>query len=175
MKIAQVGVALTLLSSALLFAAQSPREQASVTVAGKAITIKYSAPSVRGRKIFGDGGRISRDPNYPVWRAGADEATSLHTDADLLIEGLSVPKGDYTIFVSLANPAKWQLIISKQTGEWGLSYSKDMDLGRVPMQMSKPPAPVETYKMTLTSTGSNAAQLQLAWENYVASVPITIK
>ena len=48
-------------------------------------------------------------------------------------------------------------------------------LGRVPMDMSKPPAPVETYKMTLSSTGPTAGKLQLEFENVVASVPFTVK
>jgi hypothetical protein len=55
----------------LATAQPSPADQTSVRVDGKAITIKYSAPSVKGRQIFGDGGLISGDPNYPVWRAGA--------------------------------------------------------------------------------------------------------
>ena len=50
-----------------------------------------------------------------------------------------------------------------------------MDLGRVKMNMSKPPAPIETYKMTLSSTGANAGKLQLEWDNYIASVPIMVK
>src|SRR5437867_115059 len=78
---------------------QSPAEQASVTVGGKAITIKYGAPSVRGRKIFGDGGLLAGDSTYPAWRAGANPATAFHTDADLEIDTLKVPKGDYTLYV----------------------------------------------------------------------------
>jgi len=152
----------------------SPPAQTSVTIAGKALTIKYSAPSVRGRQIFGEGGVISKDSTYPVWRAGANAATALHTDADLDIKGLAVPKGDYTIFV-LANTDPWQLIINKQTGQWGLTYKQDMDLGRVPMDMSKPASPVETYKITLSSTGGNNGKLQLEWENKIASVPFTVK
>ncbi len=152
----------------------SPPAETSVTIAGKTITIKYSAPSVRGRQIFGDGGVVSKDKTYPVWRAGANSATSLHTDADLMIKDLAVPKGDYTIF-ALVNTAPWQLIINKQTGQWGLTYNQAQDLGRVPMDMSKPPAPIETYKMTLSSTGPNAGTLQLEFENYIASVPFTVK
>ncbi len=152
----------------------SPPAEASVTIAGKAITIKYSAPSVRGRQMFGEGGVISKDKTYPVWRAGANAATALHTEADLDIKGLVVPKGDYTIF-ALVNATPWQLIVNKQTGQWGLTYNQAQDLGRVPMDMSKPPKPIETYKMTLSSTGPNAGKLQLEFENYVASVPFTVK
>ncbi len=152
----------------------SPPAETSVTIGGKALTIKYSAPSVRGRQVFGEGGVISKDSTYPVWRAGANSATAFHTDADLTIKGLSVPKGDYTLFV-LVNTDPWQLIINKQTGQWGLTYNKDMDLGRLPMDMSKPPAPIETFKITLSATGANTGKLLMEWADKVASVPFSVK
>ncbi len=152
----------------------SPPAETSVIISGKKLAIRYSAPSVRGRQIFGEGGVISKDKTYPVWRAGANAATAFDTEADLDIKGLAVPKGNYTLFV-LANTDPWQLIINKQTGQWGLQYNKDMDLGRVPMDMIKPPAPVETLKYTLSSTGGNRGKLQLEWENQIASVPFTVK
>lgn len=152
----------------------SPPAETSVTIAGKTITINYSAPSVRGRQIFGEGGVVSKDKTYPVWRAGANAATALHTDADLDVKGLAVPQGDYTLF-ALVNATPWQLIINKQTKQWGLTYNQDQDLGRVPMDMSKPAAPIEIYKMTLSSTGPNTGKLQLEFENFIASVPFTVK
>ena len=175
----QVGRTLAVAVSALIaghFAyAQSPPAQASVTLAGKKLSIMYSAPSVHGRKIFGAGGVISRDPTYPVWRAGANSATSFHTDANLDIAGLAVPKGDYTLWVALSDPEHWQLIVNKEIGQWGLNYNQKMDLGRVPMMMSKPASRIETYKMTLSNTGTNSGKLQLEWDTYIASVPITVK
>ena len=152
----------------------SPPAETSVTIAGKTLRIKYSAPSVRGRKIFGEGGLVSHDPIYPVWRAGANSATAFHTDADLDINGVAVPAGDYTMFV-LVNGDPWQLIINKQTGQWGLTYNQAQDLGRTKMTMSKPASPIETYKMTLSGTGGNTGKLQLEWENVIASVPFTVK
>jgi Protein of unknown function (DUF2911) len=153
---------------------QSPARETSATVAGKKIEISYSAPSVRGRKIFGPGGQVSHDGTYPVWRAGADEATMIHTDAPLDIHGLMVPAGTYTLWVDVgSNP--WQLIINKQTGQWGTDYDKSQDLGRVAMAMTKPPAPIETFKMTLAGEGGNRGKLTLAWEDVVASVPFTVK
>jgi len=150
----------------------SPPANTTVAINGKTIAIKYSAPSMRGRKIFN--GADALQPDNTIWRAGANEATALHTDADLDIGGLAVPKGDYTLFVWL-DPQQWKLVVSKQTGQFGTEYSQEKDLGRVPMTMSKPPAPIETYKMTLSSAGGNKGKLQLEWENVIASVPITVK
>lgn len=153
----------------------SPPAQTSVTIGGKTLSIKYSAPSVHGRDIFSKSGVISHDGTYPVWRAGANDATAFHTDADLTIGNLNVPKGDYTLFVLISDPEHWKLIVNKQTGQWGLTYNQAMDIGRVDMTMSKPPSKIETYKMTLSQTGPKAGKLQLEWENHVASAPITVK
>jgi hypothetical protein len=157
--------------------AQSPAATESKTIGGKTITIAYASPRVNGRdgKLFGKDGRIGQDRTYPVWRAGANSATKLHTDANLDIGGLAVPAGDYTLFVDLSDPNNWQLIVNKQTGQWGLTYNKDQDLGRVKMTMSKPPSLVENLKYTITEEGGNKAKLTLAWENHVATVPITVK
>jgi hypothetical protein len=164
-----------LLASSGLAPAQSPPAQASLSIGGKALSIKYSAPSVRGRKIFGDGGLLSMDPTYPYWRAGANSATAFHTDADLDINGLAVPKGDYTVYVNVKDPNAWELVLSKQTGQWGLTYTASMDLGHAKMMMSKPAAPVEVLKYTLTGKGGNKGELRLEWENHVATVPLTAK
>ena len=172
-----VALLAALAATAALAPAQAPSPDAttSITIAGKVLSIKYSAPSVRKRQIFGPGGLISGDPNYPVWRAGANSATSFHTDADLTIGNLSVPKGDYTIYALVEDPDNWQLIINKQTGQWGLTYDAAQDLGRVKMTMSVPPAPIEVYKMTLTVNGPRSATLRLEWEKHIATVPITLK
>jgi Protein of unknown function (DUF2911) len=164
-----LGIVAAIMTAAPMLAQLSPPAETSVTIAGKNIRINYSAPSMRGRKIFG-----GLEPYGRVWRAGANAATALHTDAALDFGGLTVPKGDYTLFVYL-DPKQWQLIVSKATGEWGLDYEKGQDFGRVPMQMSKPSKPIETYKMTLSSLGGNKGKLQLAWENTIADVTFTVK
>jgi hypothetical protein len=163
-------VAIAGLFAALATYAQSPRAEATAMVGGKAVSVKYSAPSVRGRKIFGDGGLLSNDPTYPVWRAGANSATAFHTDGDIVVGGLAVPKGDYTLYVSVKDPSAWELILSKETGQWGLSYNAKMDLGHVKMTMVKPAALVEQLKYTLS-----ANKLELAWENHSASVTLAAK
>jgi hypothetical protein len=157
------------------FGQVSPHKVETATIGGKTISVTYGAPSVRGRKIFGDGGQLSTDPTYPAWRAGADPATAFHTDADLNIGGLSVPKGDYTLYVWVKDPNAWQLIINKQTGQWGTSYDAGQDLGRVKMTMSVPPTQVEMLKYTITDMGGGKGKLEIAWEKHVASVPIAVK
>jgi hypothetical protein len=179
-------VCLSLLAVATVLSAQqhtpanppaSPAATASATIGGKAISIAYNSPRVKGRAghLFAKDGLIGHDPQYPIWRAGANAATALHTEADLEIGGLKVPKGDYTLFVDLTDPANWVLVVSKQTGEWGLSFDKAQELGRVKMTMAANPALLENLTYTLSDQGKGKGKLTLAWENLSASVPLAAK
>lgn len=179
----RIFVSTALLAATALVVAQkappaSPPEQATVTLAGHAVTIDYNSPGVKGREgqIFGPGGLIQKThKEYPVWRAGANAATTLTTDADLKIGDVDVPAGKYTLFVNIADPDHWVLIINKKTGEWGLAYDASQDLGKTPMHMSKPPQMVEHLQYTLTSTSNTRGTLTLAWEDHSASVSIEAK
>jgi len=170
-----------LLCATALFAQQkppaSPPEKAMVTIGGKSITIAYNSPRVRGRAghIFTKDGLISHDPHYPVWRAGANPATTFQTEADITLGDLKVPAGTYTLFVDISDPDHWTLIVSKATGEWGLAYDPSKDLGKTAMTMAAPPSLVEDLKYTLTDNGGGKGSLTLAWENETASVPIQVQ
>ena len=157
------------------FAQVSPHKVEKGTIGGKAVSITYGAPSVRGRQIFGPGGQLSTDPTYPAWRAGADTSTAFHTEADLNVGGLAVPKGDYSLYILVKDPNAWELILNKQTGQWGTEYDASKDLGRVKMTMTTPPSPVETLKYTLTDLGGGKGKLEIAWEKHVATAAIAVK
>ncbi|MGA7887374.1 MAG: DUF2911 domain-containing protein, partial [Acidobacteriaceae bacterium] len=101
-------------------------------------------------------------------------ATTLKTDGDLTIGDVSVPKGTYTLFVEISNPDQWTLIVSKDTGEWGLAYKSGDDLGRVQMHMSKPSHSVEDLVWTITPAGHGKGKLTLSWEDHTASVPFSV-
>jgi hypothetical protein len=148
----------------------SPPETATGMIGGKNISISYSSPRVNGRagQLFSPGGKISHDPHYPVWRAGANAATTLKTDGNLKIGTISVPAGTYTLFVDISDPDHWKLIVNKKTGEWGLAYDKSADLGETPMSMGTPPSTVEDLKYTIAN-----GSITLAWENHVAAVTVS--
>lgn len=154
----------------------SPPAKATGNVGGHEITITYSSPGVKGRegKIFGDDGLIktSRGSQYPIWRAGANAATTLHADGDLMVGDVHVPKGDYTLFVDVSNPNEWTLILNKKTGEWGLAHDASQDLGKTKMHMSKPSTMVENLKWDVKDNGGGKGTITLAWEDHEASVPV---
>ena len=88
------------------------------------IAIVYGQPHARGRKI--EGGLIPLDT---VWRFGANAATTLHTDVDLTLGTLAVPRGDYALFV-LYSKSGWQLIVNTASATWGTDYDAKRDVGR---------------------------------------------
>jgi len=147
----------------------SPPARTSVTIGGKKLTIAYSSPSIRGRKIMG--GLV---PYGRWWRTCADNATTFQTEADLDLGGLKVPKGTYTIY-TLPGATEWQLIINKQTGQWGTEYNQRQDLGRVKMNLAQTPALVDSFKIELLSTGGNKGLLKMTWERTEVSVPFTVQ
>jgi hypothetical protein len=136
---------------------------------GKTIHIDYSSPRMKGRKIFGD-----LVPFGEPWRAGANEATTFVIDADMNVGGKVVPAGAYTLF-ALPTANAWTLIISKQTGEWGIPYpGESYDFARVPMKTSKLDSPMENFMIAFDQGGA-ACTLRLAWESTQASVQISEK
>jgi Protein of unknown function (DUF2911) len=148
----------------------SPPAQAQCKLSdGKTITVNYSSPRAKGRKIFGD-----LVPYGQVWRTGANEATTFVTDANLSVGGKDVSAGSYTIF-TVPNPDNWTLIINKKNGEWGIPYKYEADeLARVDMKVSKTPSPVENFTISLDQKG-NSCTLNISWENTQASVDISEK
>jgi hypothetical protein len=147
----------------------SPPGTADITLKGQTISIQYSRPSMRGRKIMG--GLV---PYGQVWRTGANEATQLSTPVDLTIGGANVPAGLYTLY-SLVGQHNWKLIINKQTGQSGTEYHENQDLVRVDMQMGKTSAPVEQFTISWKKTGDASADLVLEWEMTRLTVPVKVK
>ena len=167
-----IAALVTVTSTALLFAQHdasgggekkplSPPAKAEATLAGKKVRIDYSAPSARGRKIYG-----ALVPYGKVWRTGANSATTLTTETDLLIGGTKVPAGTYTLY-TVPSEQGWKLIVNKQTGQWGTEYSQDQDLARIDMTTSKLSAPAETFTISL-----NNGKLTMDWENTRAEVEV---
>ncbi|HEU5401539.1 MAG TPA: DUF2911 domain-containing protein [Terriglobales bacterium] len=145
----------------------SPRKSAEHSFAdGKKVSIDYGSPSIRGRKIMG--GLV---PYGQVWRTGANEATGFVTDTDLMVGETKVPAGKYTIY-TLPGETSWQLIINKQTGQWGTEYNQSQDLARIPMKLDALNSPVEQMTFSLEETGPDSANLVLEWEKTKLTVPL---
>jgi len=165
------------LSSSLAVAQQSTLSAAASTRATTVVTlnpargaqgvsparirIDYGQPHLRGRKLH----TPTLVPLDSVWRFGANEATALETEVDLLIGGKPVPKGKYTLY-ALPAAAGWKLIVNSNTGQWGTEYDAKHDLVRVDLQKRTLPAPVESFSVWLipsTQPGPPSGELRFAW------------
>jgi len=144
----------------------SPRDTAEMRIANDRIYVDYGRPYARGRTIMG--GLV---PYGQVWRTGANAATTFVTTRDVRIGGTPVPAGTYTLY-TLPTANAWQLIINRQTGQWGTEYDQAQDLARVPMRVERTPAPVEQFTIELQPGAGTALNLVMTWENTRASVPI---
>lgn len=118
-------------------------EDASLTGPSR-IAISYGQPHARGRKV--EGGLIPQDT---VWRLGANTATALHTDLDLRIGDLKVPRGDYSLFLLKGGAGGWQLIVNRGTAQWGTDREASKDLGRVKLTSRALAAPEESLSIYL--------------------------
>lgn len=144
----------------------SPPAKASVELNGKQVTIDYNAPSMRGRKIFGE-----LVPYGNVWRTGANPATTIKTAANLKIGTATVPAGTYTLY-TLPSETTWKLIINKQTGQWGTVYNESQDLARVDMQKNTLPQPQEKMSISFENTQGSQTQLHVRWDTTDVWVPV---
>ena len=166
-------LSLLLIASRALLAEQakraSPHEQVTAVLGGKKVTIDYGRPLKKGRDIFG-----KLVPFGQVWRTGADEATTLTTEANLNIGGIKVPKGTYTLF-TLPTEKEWTLIVNKTVKQWGAySYDPKQDLGRAKMTVAAAAAPVEQFTIAIEAQGKGGT-LKLSWDKTVASIPISVE
>ncbi|MBO0910433.1 MAG: DUF2911 domain-containing protein [Acidobacteria bacterium] len=148
----------------------SPPAQAKCQFSdGKTITVDYSSPRMKGRKIFGD-----LVPYGEVWRTGANEATTFVTTGSLTANGREIPAGSYTIF-TVPEESKWTLIVNKKTGEWGIPYRYQSDeLARIPMTVRKTSSPVENFAISFDQ-GGDTCTLKVSWEQTEASATFSQK
>lgn len=169
MKISLPLLLLTLLATATALSAQedkskrpSPPATATATVGGKTITIDYSQPSVKGRKIWG--GLV---PYGEVWRTGANETTTIDVSADVEVEGKKLAKGKYALF-TIPGEKEWVVIVNK-TIAWGaFNYKEADDVLRATVKPEKSAAFHEKFTIEISPEGV----VSLLWENLRVSFTV---
>jgi hypothetical protein len=125
---------------------------------------------VRGRRIFGN-----IVPLDTVWRLGANAATGFTTTKDLVMGGVTVPAGSYTLF-ALPSAKGAKLVVSKATGEWGTDYDPTKDLARIDLEARRTASPVEQFTIAVDPAPSGrSGVLRFAWENTEWRLPFTVK
>lgn len=140
----------------------SPAETATGKVGDANVTVNYSSPAVKGRTIWGD-----LVPYGKVWRSGANEATTVTFDKDVMVEGKSLSAGTYS-FYTLPGQEEWTVIFNKNAKQWGTQYDEKNDALRVTVKPRKSSDMHERLKYNVTDKG-----IVLQWENMEVPVAIT--
>lgn len=142
----------------------SPPATATGKVGDATVTVNYSSPSVKGREVWG--GLVPYDK---VWRAGANEATTVTVDKPVMVEGKQLPAGTYS-FYAIPGQEEWTVIFNKTAKQWGTQYDEKQDALRVQVKPMKSTAMNERLKYDVTNEG-----IVLQWENMAIPVAITTR
>ena len=203
-KLIATGVALSAMSALLLaqaYRSPSPTGVSATQVGGKYVAgreapeyqngkwieISYGRPIKRGRDLWGSGANYGRTLNdgQPVWRAGANVSTRLKTEVPLVVNGKTVPAGEYSLFIDL-KPNSWTLIVSRWAAQtqfdpsnkkalWGaFDYTPDKDVVRAPMKLDTLPFAVDQLTWSFTDMSETAGKVAIMWDKMMASVPFTV-
>jgi len=124
------------------------------------VTLTYSRPNVKGRKIFG-----GMEPYGVVWRTGANAATTIKFTDDVTIEGNKVPAGEYGLF-SIPGADEWTIILNKTANQWGAyTYKQSDDLLRFKVKNVPLTESMETLTMEFNNVDQTKCMLLLEWAN----------
>lgn len=158
--------ALLILSSAITVACaqKSPRQEAHGMTDGIHITVDYGAPSVKARSIYGD-----LVPYDAVWRAGANENTTVNFDKDVKIAGKSLPAGKYGFFLIPSSKGDWTAIFSKKNDAWGSNgYDEANDALRVMVKPEMTEKVQEQLQFKVIDKG-----IHFAWDKTSLTIPVS--
>jgi hypothetical protein len=158
----------------------SPHETISATFGPQRnrVTVIYGRPYTKDprsgepRKIWG-----TLVPWGKAWRMGADEATTLITQATMDFGGTTVPPGAYTLYFVSDESGAAKIAFSKKIGGWGIPVDESQDLARIAAKRDSMSQAVDQFTIAIERDASNnaAGVLKLMWENTQYSVPFTIK
>jgi len=142
----------------------SPHVTTTWVVDGANISITYGRPYLKGR-VVGDSVAPKADR---VWRLGADEATTLVTDRDLMLGSAHVPAGEYTLWTTYMDD-ELHLIVNTETGQWGTAYDADNDLAHAAMDVGELAIPADQLILKIEDS-----KLGFEWGTMTASVPLMV-
>lgn len=151
----------------------SPLDSLSFKVGTTDVKVCYGRPSAKGRTMIGG----ESVPFGKLWRTGANEPTMIHTTGPIVIAGVAVPAGSYSLY-TVPGPKTWSVIVNKSITQWGHEsrYTpevKAQEIGTGTVNAEATTAPVETFTITSTPGAAGAANLVLSWEKTKVTIPVT--
>jgi hypothetical protein len=139
----------------------SVRDTVSARIGDAIFTVDYGRPLARGRVLLGDVLPYDR-----VWRTGANAATQFETSAPITLAGIAMPAGKYTLWTVPRQSGAADLIVNKQSGQWGTSYDASQDLATAPMRVDTLATPVEEFTISMVPNGKDRGNLVMEWGTF---------
>jgi hypothetical protein len=151
---------------------KSPLDSISFTVGGASVRLCYGRPSARGRTMIGG----QSVPYGKLWRTGANEPTMIHTTGPLVIAGVAVAAGSYSIY-TIPGEKEWHVIVNRSITQWGEEHGytdavKAQEVGHGIVQSSALASPVETLTFRTEPGTGGAVNLILEWEKTRVTIPV---
>jgi hypothetical protein len=150
-------------------ASLSVRDTTRAIVGSADFIVDYGRPLMRGRVLLGN-----IIPYDRVWRTGANAATQFSTSKNITLAGLKLPAGMYTLW-TIPHTNGVELIVNKQTGQWGTGYNPKFDLGKAPMIVDTTAAPVEKFAISIVPVIANQGNLVMEWGPFRWIAPIAVQ
>ncbi len=147
----------------------SPRGAEEIAVGNGTMRVEYGRPFAKKRKVFG--GLV---PWGKVWRTGANAATTRRLDVDATLGTAALPKGTYTLY-TLPGPKDWQLIVNRQTGQWGTEYDPKQDVVRIPMKVLSRLDHLEAMTIDFLPEDAFRVSLRISLEKKTLVVPYAFR
>jgi hypothetical protein len=147
----------------------SIRDTTRAQIGNSLFTVEYGRPLLRGRTLLGD-----LIPYDYVWRTGANAATQFTTSTPIKLAGMEVPAGAYTLF-TVPHTNGVDLIVNKQTGEWGTEYNRSLNLGVVRITREVNASPVEEFTISILPADKRHGTLVLEWGSFRWMAPIEVE
>lgn len=148
----------------------SPAASVKQTIGLSEVTVDYSRPSAKERKIFGE-----LVPMNQVWRTGANGSTDITFGGEVVFGGTKVPAGKYALY-SIPSMNEWEVILYKDTEQWGAPKELDNALvaARAKVKPENTSTFAETFEIGFQDVKSDKANLTIRWENTLVKVPLVI-
>lgn len=151
----------------------SPKDSAKISLNDLDLNVEYNRPSKREREIFG-----ALVPFDKVWRTGANEATTFESNKDLMIDGMILKKGKYTIW-TVPMDGLWKVMFNSQRYKWGVNekmepmWDPNYDIMEIEVPTKLLNETVERFTIAFDNKTGNL-KLTMAWDNTLIEVPILV-
>ena len=148
----------------------SPKLTLSQVVGLTDVEVEYSRPSAKGRVVFGN-----LVPFGKLWRTGANANTTISFSDDVVISGITLKKGKYSLFTT-PKVDSWEIVFYSDTDNWGTpeTWSEAKVALKTTVKSEVLNRNVESFTVSINNLDNNFAHLELSWEKTLVAIKFEV-